>query len=115
MILESRGPGGWGRPATACPRTNQWSREAEGPLGGKFVLLNQKCGRGGKCSLGESDVAGYVHVDDGLVMTAGPPSNQPQCDELMRQVADGWEAKGFLVTERVEAEDDLKAVGYRAQ
>eukprot|EP00959_Pyramimonas_sp_CCMP1952_P141176 2954943-Pyramimonas_sp.AAC.1 len=42
MRLESGGPGGWRRPSTAQPRTSQWSGEAEGPLGGKFVMLNEK-------------------------------------------------------------------------
>jgi hypothetical protein len=31
----------------------------------------------------------------------------------MREVADAWEATGFLVPERVEATDDQKVVGYR--
>eukprot|EP00959_Pyramimonas_sp_CCMP1952_P400974 8402203-Pyramimonas_sp.AAC.1 len=78
-------------------------------------MLNGKNAENGKCSLGLTDAAAYVHVDDGLAMAVGPDSERPKCDELMQQVADGCGREGFLVTVRVEAGDDLKAVGYRAQ
>ena len=79
------------------------------------MVLNEKYAKGGKYALDVDDAAAYVHVDDGLLMTIGARDSPPKSDELMEAVADGWEAEGFLVTERVEAADDLKAVGYRVQ
>ena len=78
-------------------------------------MLNEKYTKKYRHTLGPEDVAAYVHVDDGLVMSVGPDSEDPSCNDLMHRVADGWGHVGFVVTERVVAEDDLKVVGYRVQ
>ena len=109
------GPGGWARGPSSGPRISHWSVSDGGPLGGCFLLLNEKYGRGGRFCLCPEDVGCYVHVDDGVVMTVGEEcqGSAPKCNGLMHRVADAWEETGFLVPERVEAADDMKVVGYR--
>ena len=79
-------------------------------------MLNELYGRGGRVRLRERDAAGYVHVDDGVIVVAherGQRPAAPACDDVMMRLAAAWEETGFLVPERVAADASTRVVGYQ--
>ena len=78
-------------------------------------MLNERYVKGGRIKLGLRDAAAYVHVDDGVSISAarrGSVTGKPACNDVMELVANAWQEIGVLVPERVEAGCETRAVGY---
>ena len=84
------------------------------------AVMNEEHPRGRQVVLSTSQLAVYLHVDDGIVASALPysgGSGRPACDQVMEQMADGLEELGFRVPdhERRRHGDIDKVVGYEPE
>ena len=115
------GPGGWRRSGIR-------TRRVYTPLRPERVLieeqvetgeathrfLNETAAEGGLIFLKEGQTATYLHVDDGLIFSQRVPATSPVCNDIMNIVADDLSKLGFVIKERIGAENrDKKMIGVR--
>ncbi|CAK0883180.1 unnamed protein product [Prorocentrum cordatum] len=113
-IFEQTGLGGtgWRRPPEADRSVTAWSsRSTTTPA---VAVRNEDVFRGRGLVLDGPQMAFYLHVDDGVVMAGGSGCG-PRASGKMHQLADALAEAGFVVTDRTEASDMQKVLGYAPQ
>ncbi|CAK0851604.1 unnamed protein product, partial [Prorocentrum cordatum] len=113
-IFEQTGLGGtgWRRPPEADRSVTAWSsRSTTTPA---VAVRNEDVLRGRGLVLDGPQMAFYLHVDDGVVMAGGSGCG-PRASGKMHQLADALAEAGFVVTDRTEASDMQKVLGYAPQ
>ncbi|CAK0846343.1 unnamed protein product [Prorocentrum cordatum] len=113
-IFEQTGLGGtgWRRPPEADRAVTAWgSRSTAAPA---VAVRNEDVLRGRGLVLDGPQMAFYLHVDDGAVMAGGSGCG-PRATGKMHQLADALAEAGFVVTDRTEASDMQKVLGYAPQ
>ncbi|CAK0846110.1 unnamed protein product [Prorocentrum cordatum] len=113
-IFEQTGLGGtgWRRPPEADRSVTAWSsRSTTAPA---VAVRNEDVLRGRGLVLDGPQMAFYLRVDDGVVMAGGSGCG-PRATEKMHHLADALAEAGFVVTDRTEASDMQKVLGYAPQ
>ncbi|CAK0885210.1 unnamed protein product, partial [Prorocentrum cordatum] len=113
-IFEQTGLGGtgWRRPPEADRAVTAWSsRSTTAPA---VAVRNEDVLRGRGLVLDGPQMAFYLRVDDGVVMAGGSGCG-PRATGKMHQLADALAEAGFVVTDRTEASDMQKVLGYAPQ
>ncbi|CAK0821636.1 unnamed protein product, partial [Prorocentrum cordatum] len=113
-IFEQTGLGGtgWRRPPEADRAVTAWSsRSTAAPA---VAVRNEDVLRGRGLVLDGPQMAFYLHVDDGVAMAGGNGCG-PRATGKMHQLADALAEAGFVVTDRTEASDMQKVLGYAPQ
>ncbi|CAK0884075.1 unnamed protein product [Prorocentrum cordatum] len=113
-IFEQTGLGGtgWRRPPEADRSVTAWSsRSTTAPA---VAVRNEDVLRGRGLVLDGPQMAFYLHVDDGVAMAGGSGCG-PRATEKMHHLADALAEAGFVVTDRTEASDMQKVLGYAPQ
>ncbi|CAK0872525.1 unnamed protein product [Prorocentrum cordatum] len=113
-IFEQTGLGGtgWRRPPEADRAVTAWgSRSTTAPA---VAVRNEDVLRGRGLVLDGPQMAFYLHVDDGVVMAGGSGCG-PRATGKMHQLAGALAEAGFVVTDRTEASDMQKVLGYAPQ
>ena len=79
-----------------------------------MAVLNETVLRGSNVVLDPLQLAFYLHVDDGLIMSSdvplSSPDHKPIADQWMQHFADNLESQGFIVTDRTGSRDLKKVV-----
>ena len=115
MKQEGNGPTSFRRGEGNCTRISSWGCRAEAPGEAATALLNEDVVRGQAVVVQESQMAVYVHVDDGLILSEWQPATWQRNYVMMNELADGLEEAGFRVTDRKADGEVDKIVGYEPQ
>ncbi|CAK0804568.1 unnamed protein product, partial [Prorocentrum cordatum] len=118
MIVEAcfeksgLGGTGWRRPPEADRAVTVWgTRSTTAPA---VAARSEDVLRGRGLVLDGPQMAFYLHVDDGVVMAGGQDGGS-RATSMMHQLADALAEAGFVVTDRTEASDMRKVLGYAPQ
>ncbi len=76
--------------------------------------MHEDSARGTNVVLGPQQLACYIHVDDGVVISEGSPK-PPRSDAWIELAAEALEALGFKVPDRQRDQELLKVVGYEPE
>jgi len=95
----------------AAMRSTRWKWTALQDQGCQIASMNANFGNKEPTWIRPGKPAVYVHVDDGVVFAT--KKGQPSADKVMHTMADGLEELGFEVSDRVEAEQSRKAIGFQ--
>ena len=87
MLVSGEGPSGYLHPGTAVPYTTAISTEPGPQTSCGFKLANELAVSQGRAVLNKTRGAGYLHVDDMLVIT-----DSKSADDLMNLFADTFAA-----------------------
>ncbi|CAK0900846.1 unnamed protein product, partial [Prorocentrum cordatum] len=110
--LSGLGGAGWRRPPEADGAATAWgTRSSTAPA---VAVRNEDVLRGRGLVLDGPHLAFYLHVDDGAVMAGGKDGGS-RATSTMHQLADALAEAGFVVTDRAEACDMRKVLGYAPQ
>lgn len=114
MDREQSGPGGSIFASSPLKKVSCWSSSQPLPTGHVATLLNETVVEGKHVILTPSQLALYLHVDDGLVISdADQKQATSAADTWMNILADGLEKEGFLVADRTPNHELTKVVGYQ--
>ena len=95
MLVSGEGPSGYLHPGKAVPYTTAISTEPGPQSSFGFKLANELAVRQGRAVLNKSRGAGYLHVDDILVITDS--KSIVKADDLMNLFADTCQEGGLEV------------------
>ncbi|CAK0800419.1 unnamed protein product [Prorocentrum cordatum] len=112
--FEKSGLGGtgWRRPPEADRTVAAWgTRSTTAP---PVAVRNEDVLRGRGLVLDGPQMAFYLRVDDGVAMAGGLDGGS-RATKTMHQLADALTEAGFVVTDRTEACDMRKVLGYAPQ
>ena len=93
-------------------RVSAWSRRALSPDDEAVSFINEQGARGTRTILRDRQAAFYLHIDDGLTLTAKQNQGPQGCDSLMNKQAVALEDVGFLVKDRRCYDELVKILGY---
>ena len=113
ICASADGPTGWARSYAKSRRISAGSTfpSAARKLG--IAVLNEESVRGHAPTLLTRQLALYLHVDDGIVLSDGTDSGR--ANSTMHELADSLEVAGFHVDDRTESAELEKVVGYELE
>ena len=97
MSRDGTGPGGHIRVATNVCRISAWGEHSS--CHEAVAILNEDVARSQRVVIDDLQSAIYLHVDDGVVCTAGQYGDA-KANEIMNVCADGVESFGFTVNDK---------------
>ena len=110
---DGSGPTGWRRAAEKTVRISHWSRRVIGDGASALAVLNEDVLRGRCVKVTGAQLAGYLHVDDGVILGGG--RRRGCTDGMMNRCADALVAAGFTVDDRSADGTVEKIIGYAPQ
>ena len=104
------GPTGWLRTNVKTLRVSHWSQCTDRHNHEAVAILNEESVRGRCVVLRKGQSAGYLHVDDGVIISSRV--NKDGCNRTMNKCADALQNAGFTVVDRTLDSALERIVGY---
>ena len=113
MEASGTGPTGFIRGEDKLARVSSWTTYTSEHPDFAVAVLNEESVHGRYNSIVGKQLGIYYHVDDGVFLGEG--AEKPLVNETMHKCANGLEEVGFSVSDRTEAHDVDKILGYSVQ